>query len=128
MSDYIAGRLAHERQADYLRKAEHDKLVAQVHRVDRPSRGAVLNRLTNGGARRHLITAVGAIALALAVAAPVAADNASYPGCSYFGAVATGDYAPHGALGALVNQYAPTGPGVLSGIVQEEHDLFCAPH
>lgn len=128
MSDYIAGRLAHERQADWLRKAEHDKLVAQVHRVDRPSRGAVPNRLTNGGARRLLITAVGAIALALALAAPVAADNASYPGCSYFGAVATGDYAPHGALGALVNQYAPTGPGVLSGIVQEEHDLFCAPH
>lgn len=127
MNDHIAGRLAHQRQADYMREAEHDRLVAQAHRVDRPSGGPVSNRLTPGGTRRLLITAVAAIALALALAAPVAADNAAYPGCSYFGAVATGDYAPHGALGALVKQYAPTGPGVLSGIVHEEHGLFCAP-
>jgi hypothetical protein len=78
--------------------------------------------------RRLLITVAATIALALSLAAPVAADNASYPGCSYFGAVATGDFAPHGALGALIQSVVHTGPGVVSGIVQEEHGLYCAPH
>jgi hypothetical protein len=31
MNDFFAGRLAHERQADYFREVQHDELVAQVH-------------------------------------------------------------------------------------------------
>lgn len=81
--------------------------------------------------RRHLITAVAAIALALALAAPVAADPASYPGCSNFGAVQTGDIAPHGVLGAMISSLAPTsdllGPGTrISDIVTLEHGAYCA--
>jgi hypothetical protein len=116
MSDYFAGRLADERHAAYMREVEHDELVAQTRRV--------------GGQhplRRLLITVAAAVALALTIAAPVAADNASYPGCSYFGAVATGDFAAGGALGALISSVAPRNPGVVSGIVQEEHGLYCAP-
>jgi hypothetical protein len=128
MNDYFAAGLAHERQADYLREVEHDELVAQVHPVDRPSYAPVPDRSTGGSAGRLLITALAAVALVLALAAPVAADNASYPGCSNFGAVQTGDVAPHGVLGAVIKSIAPTGPGVLSGIVQEEYGVFCAPH
>lgn len=75
--------------------------------------------------RRLLTTVVATIALALALAAPVAADNSSYPGCSCFGAVATGDFAPHGALGALIKSVVHTGPGVVSGIVSDEHAAYC---
>lgn len=34
MNDYFAGKLAGERQADYLREVEHDELVAQLHRAE----------------------------------------------------------------------------------------------
>ncbi len=32
MNDYVAGNLARERQADYLREVAHDDLVAQARR------------------------------------------------------------------------------------------------
>jgi hypothetical protein len=127
MNDYFASWLAHERQADYVREVEHDELVAQVHLVGRLRRAPGRARSTGGSAGRFLTMAVAAIALVLALAAPVAADNASYPGCSNFGAVATGDFAPGGALGALISSVAPRNPGVVSGIVQWEHGLYCAP-
>ncbi len=75
--------------------------------------------------RRLLITALATVALALAFAGPVSADPASYPGCSYFGAVATGDYAAGGALGALISSVAPRNPGLVSAIVQGEHADYC---
>jgi hypothetical protein len=31
-------------------------------------------------------------------------------------------------LGAMIKSIAPTDAGVLSGIVQGEHGVFCAPH
>jgi hypothetical protein len=34
MNDFVAGRLAHERQADYLRQVAHDELAAEFHRTD----------------------------------------------------------------------------------------------
>jgi hypothetical protein len=34
MNDYFAGKLAGERQADYMREVEHDELVAQLHRAE----------------------------------------------------------------------------------------------
>jgi hypothetical protein len=34
MNDFVAGRLAHERQTDYLRQVARDELAAEVHRVD----------------------------------------------------------------------------------------------
>lgn len=34
MNDYFAGKLAGERQADYLREVAHDQLLAQVHRAE----------------------------------------------------------------------------------------------
>ncbi len=118
--------------AVHLREVEHDELVARIHPVDRPSRAPVLDRSTVSSAKRGLVTAVAAVALALALAAPVAADNASYPGCSNFGVAQTAAFAPSwlpdGGIGALVKSYAPTGSGVLSGIVQEEHVVYCAPH
>jgi hypothetical protein len=69
---------------------------------------------------------VAAIALALAFAAPVAADPASDLGSWYFGAVATGDFAAGGALGDLISSVAPGNPGVVSAIVQGEHGGYCA--
>ena len=54
---------------------------------------------------RFLMAMATSLLLALALVAPVAA--AGTPGCSYFGTVATGDYAPHGALGALISSLAP---------------------
>jgi hypothetical protein len=33
MNDYFVGRLARERQADYVREVEHDELVAQARRT-----------------------------------------------------------------------------------------------
>lgn len=81
--------------------------------------------------RRLLISAVASIAFAVALAAPVAADPASYPGCSNFGAVQTGDIAPHGVLGAMISSLTPTsdllGPGTrISDIVASEHGAYCA--
>lgn len=40
MNDYVAGGLAHQRQADYMREIAHAELVAQVHlasEVDAPA-------------------------------------------------------------------------------------------
>lgn len=34
MNDYAIGRLARERQADYMREVERDELVAQLHRAE----------------------------------------------------------------------------------------------
>jgi hypothetical protein len=99
MNDYFASWLAHERQADYVREVEHDELAAQVHLVDRPRRGPVLDRFTDGSAGRFLIMAVAAIALVLALAAPVAATG---PGCSDFGAASAG-LAQEGGFGKLVS-------------------------
>ena len=33
MNDYVAGLLARERQADYMREIAHDELAALVHRA-----------------------------------------------------------------------------------------------
>jgi hypothetical protein len=74
--------------------------------------------------KRLLTAAAASLLLVLALVGPVGA--ADTPGCSYFGTVATGDFAPHGALGALIQSVVHTGPGVVSGIVAEEHGLFCA--
>ena len=73
--------------------------------------------------KRLLTAAAASLLLMLALVGPVGA--ADTPGCSYFGTVATGDYAPHGALGALISSFAPTGPRVISGIVASEHGEYC---
>jgi len=75
--------------------------------------------------RRVLVSMVASLLLTLALFVPAA--SAHYPGCSYFGQVMTGDFAPHGALGELVSTYAPTGPGVISGIVASEHATCVRP-
>lgn len=75
---------------------------------------------------RHRLVAVIASAM-LALAFAGTAFAAGSPGCSGFGAV-TAAIAPGGALGALVSSVAPTGAGVVSGIVQGEHADFCAAH
>ena len=75
--------------------------------------------------RHRLVAVIASAMLALAFAGTAfAADS---PGCSYFGAV-TAAIAPGGGLGALVSSVAPTGAGVVSGIVQGEHAAFCATH
>lgn len=75
---------------------------------------------------RHRLVAVIASAM-LALAFAGTAFAAGSPGCSYFGAVTAG-LARGGALGALISSVAPTGAGVVSGIVQWEHAEFCAAH
>jgi hypothetical protein len=72
---------------------------------------------------RRLLIAVGSsIMLMLAITMPAAA-HVGHRSCAEFGAVTAG-YEP-GALGALVSSYAPTGPGVIAGIVEWEHGEFC---
>ena len=74
---------------------------------------------------RVLMALAASLLLALALVAPVAANEQH--GCAGFGAVTAG-LAPGGALGQLVSSVAPTGPGVVSGIVAGEHMDFCAAH
>jgi len=78
--------------------------------------------------KRLLTAAAASLLLMLALVGPVGA--ADTPGCSYFGAVATGDFAPHGALGALISSVTPRsdvlGPGTkVSDIVAFEHGAYC---
>ncbi len=76
---------------------------------------------------QRLRTAVAAgIVLIVALAAPVAASD-QHRSCAGYGSV-TAELAPGGGLGQLVSSFAPTGPGVISGIVASEHALFCEPH
>lgn len=75
--------------------------------------------------RHRLVAVIASAVLILAFAGTAFA--AGSPGCSYFGAV-TADLAPGGSLGALVSSVAPTGAGVVSGIVEEEHAAYCATH
>jgi hypothetical protein len=58
MNDFVAGRLAHERQADYLREVAHDELAAACHRVDGaadvpPDKGDIVEQPTR---RRWRVT------------------------------------------------------------------------
>jgi hypothetical protein len=78
--------------------------------------------------KRLLTAAAASLLLMLALVGPVGAVG---PGCSYFGTVATGDFAPHGALGALISSLTPRSdflfPGTkISDIVAFEHGLYCA--
>jgi hypothetical protein len=81
--------------------------------------------------RRLLICAVASFALAVALAAPVAADPASYPGCSDFGAAsATGGHKEIPGLegvpfGQVLQLFFHTGPGAISTIVADEHSTMC---
>jgi len=74
--------------------------------------------------KRLLTAAAASLLLIVALAAPVAAGE-QHGSCAGFGAVTAG-LAPGGALGELVSSVAPTGPGVVSGIVTGEHVDFCA--
>jgi hypothetical protein len=74
--------------------------------------------------QRLLTAAAASLLLIIALAAPVAASE-QHGSCAGFGAV-TAQAAPGGGLGELVSTYAPTGPGVISGIVSAEHVDFCA--
>lgn len=74
---------------------------------------------------KRLLTAMTAsLLLIVALAAPVAAGE-QHGSCAGFGAL-TAELAPGGGLGQLVASVAPTGPGVVSGIVSWEHETFCA--
>jgi hypothetical protein len=73
---------------------------------------------------RFLTALAGSLLLAVALVVPVAASG-GHASCAGFGAV-TAALAPGGALGALVSSVAPTGPGVVRGIVASEHQQFCA--
>ena len=73
--------------------------------------------------KRLLTTAAASLLLIVALAAPVAASE-QHGSCAGFGAVTAG-LAPGGGLGQLVSTYAPTGPGVISGIIASEHAEFC---
>jgi hypothetical protein len=74
--------------------------------------------------KRYLAALGAALLLAVALAAPVAASE-RHGSCAGFGAITAG-LAPGGALGELVSSFAPTGPGVISGIISAEHGMYCA--
>jgi len=73
---------------------------------------------------RLLTAAATSLLLIIALAAPVTAGE-QHGSCAGFGAVTAG-LAPGGGLGQLVSSFAPTGPGVISGIIASEHEAFCA--
>jgi hypothetical protein len=74
--------------------------------------------------KRLLVAATASLLLIVALGAPVAASG-QHRSCAGFGALTAG-LAPGGGLGQLVSSYAPTGPGVIAGIVASEHAEFCA--
>jgi hypothetical protein len=73
--------------------------------------------------KRLLAAVAAALLLTVALAAPAAASE-RHGSCAVFGAVTAG-LAPGGGLGELVSSFAPTGPGVISGIVSAEHGMYC---
>lgn len=75
---------------------------------------------------RILMALAASLLLALALVAPVAAGE-KHRSCAGFGAVTAG-LAPGGGLGQLVSSVAPTGPGVVKGIIAGEHIAYCAAH
>ena len=73
--------------------------------------------------KRLLAAMAASLLLIVALGAPVAASE-QHRSCAGFGAVTAG-LAPGGGLGQLVSSFAPTGPGVISGIIAYEHAEFC---
>lgn len=72
---------------------------------------------------RRFKTVIFAIAVALTLAGPVSA-HPGHVSCAGFGWVSY-ELGSSGVLGDLVRSFAPTGAGVLAGIVADEHDLYC---